>query len=70
MAIKITLAFCKERNVCVYLNRGSGRCVLLHQCFIDDACPLDSRLPARISTLTRKIRVQDTMSEKVQVQLA
>lgn len=70
MAVKINLAFCKERNVRVDLNQGSGRCVLLHQCFSDEACPLDSRFPARISTLTREIRVQDALSEKVPVRLA
>lgn len=69
MTTKINLAYCKDRNVSVDLNLGFSHCVMDHQCFSDDACPLDGRFPARISSKVCELLVKNGMPEKIQIQI-
>ena len=64
MTTRINLAYCQDRNVSVDLNLGFSHCVMDHQCFSDDVCPLDGRFPSGISSKVCKLMVQNGVPEK------
>jgi len=40
MSIKVNLAYCKDHLVTVNLKQSFQQCIMDHQCFSDDPCPL------------------------------
>jgi hypothetical protein len=40
MSVKVNLAYCKDRHASVTLSQSVQECIMDHQCFSDDPCPL------------------------------